>query len=69
MARSEAEGILPINNAHFYPAKCSKSIKCRNYTLGVFRARGEAEGYKSHRGNNIYLILQQETHFDVPKRS
>ena len=28
MARSEAEGILPMNNTHSYLAKYSKSIKC-----------------------------------------
>ena len=37
-ARNEAEGMLLINNAHFYPEKCTKSIKCRNYTLGDFFA-------------------------------
>ena len=36
MGRSEAESILPINNTASYPAKGSKSIKCRNYALGVF---------------------------------
>ena len=35
-ARSEAEGISPIINAPSYPAICLKSIKYRNYTLGVF---------------------------------
>ena len=44
-------------------------IKCRNNTLGVFCARGEAEGYKSHRGYYCYLILRQGTYFDCPKRS
>ena len=29
IARSEAEGILPINNTHSYTAKGSKSIKYR----------------------------------------
>ena len=28
-------------------------------------ARGEAEGYKYHRGYNFYLILQQGTYFDA----
>ena len=32
-------------------------IECRNYTLGVFCARGEAEGCKTHRGFNFYSIL------------
>ena len=41
--------------------------KCRNYTLGVFCARGEAEGYKTHRGFNFYSILRQQTHFECPK--
>ena len=36
-------------------------IKCSNYALGVFCARGAAEGYKTHRGHNYYLILQQGT--------
>ncbi len=69
MARSEAEGILPINNTHSYTARYSKSIKCSNYALGVFCARGAAEGYKTHRGHNYYLILHQGTYFDGPKRS
>ena len=44
-------------------------IECRNYTLGVFCARGEAEGCKTHRGFNFYSILRQQTHFECPKRS
>ena len=28
MARSEAEGMLPMNKSHSYPAKYSKSIEC-----------------------------------------
>ena len=32
-------------------------------------ARGEAKGYKYHRWYNFYLILQQGTYFDGPKRS
>ena len=44
-------------------------VKCSNYALGVFCARGTAEGYKTHRGHNYYLILQQGTYFDGPKRS
>ena len=44
-------------------------IKCRNYTLGIFCARGEAEGYKTHRGSNFYLILQQQTHFECPSET
>ena len=35
MARSEAEGIFPINNTHSFTAKGSKSIKCRDYDLLV----------------------------------
>ena len=44
-------------------------VECRNNTLGVICARGEAEGYKSHRGYYCYLILRQGTYFDCPKRS
>ena len=44
-------------------------VKCSNYALGVVCAKGAAEGYKTHRGHNYYLILQQETYFDGPKRS
>ena len=46
-----------------------KSHECRNYTLGVLCARGEAEGCKTHRGFNFYSILRQQTHFECPKRS
>ncbi len=35
MARSEAEGTLPMNNTHSYLAKYSKSIK---YKFNTFRA-------------------------------
>ena len=43
IARSKAEGMFHINNAHFYPENCIKNIKCRNYTRGAFWARGIAE--------------------------
>ena len=57
MGRSEAEGILPINNTHYYIAKYSKSIKCSNYALAVFCARGAAEGLKTIKVNSMRLIL------------
>ena len=44
-------------------------IKCRNYTLGVFCARGKAEGYKTPCGSKFYLILWQRTHFECLKQS
>ena len=56
IARSEAEGIFVI-------------YKCVNNALDVFCAQGAAEGYKTRRGYYSYLILQQWTHFDGPKRS
>ena len=58
-----------MNNAHFYPEKCSKSKKYINYTLGVFCVQGKAGGYKTHCRYNFYLILGQQTHFECPKRS
>ncbi len=56
MARSEAEGILPINNTHSYLAKYSKSIKCSNNDLlrlitvildlsGLLNRPEQSEGY------------------------
>ena len=60
---------MPPTNGHFYSEKCSKSIKCRNYALRVFCARGEAEGYKTHSGHNFYLKLQQGTHFECLHQS
>ena len=35
-AYSKVYSISPVNNAHFYPEKYSKIIKCRNYELLVW---------------------------------
>ena len=49
---SEKWGLFPINKAHFYPEKCSKSIKCRNYTMGVFVPEAE-QSDTEHLGYNL----------------
>ena len=61
----ESEAISQTNNI----SDIELSRECRNYTLGVFCARGKAEGCKTHRGFNFYSILRQQTHFECPKRS
>ena len=53
-AQSEAEDIQPVNLTPYYGEKCSKSIECRNDNLGVFCARGKAEGFKTHRWFDFY---------------
>ena len=66
-ARNEAEGILLINNAHIYPEKCNKSIKCRNYTQGTFWARSIAEERSLKNVISKFICFCIDSH--VPKIS